>query len=44
MAKRLEVSRDIAAPPELVYAAISDVTRMGEWSDPDISSALFTDV
>ena len=33
MAKRLEVSRDIAAPPELVYAAISDVTRMGEWSE-----------
>ena len=33
MDKRLEVSRDIAAPPELVYAAISDVTRMGEWSE-----------
>jgi uncharacterized protein YndB with AHSA1/START domain len=33
MTKRLEVSRDIAAPPELVYAAISDVTRMGEWSE-----------
>jgi uncharacterized protein YndB with AHSA1/START domain len=33
MATRLEVSRDIAAPPELVYAAISDVTRMGEWSE-----------
>ena len=30
---RLEISRDIAAPPELVYAAISDVTRMGEWSE-----------
>jgi uncharacterized protein YndB with AHSA1/START domain len=29
----LEVSRDIAAPPEAVYAAISDVTRMGEWSE-----------
>jgi uncharacterized protein YndB with AHSA1/START domain len=29
----LEISRDIAAPPETVYAAISDVTRMGEWSE-----------
>jgi len=33
MSKRIEVSRDFAAPPELVYAAISDVTRMGEWSE-----------
>jgi uncharacterized protein YndB with AHSA1/START domain len=33
MTKRLEISRDIAAPPERVYAAISDVTRMGEWSE-----------
>ena len=33
MAKRLEISRDIAAGPEPVYAAISDVTRMGEWSE-----------
>ncbi|MGN6474454.1 MAG: SRPBCC family protein [Mycobacteriales bacterium] len=32
MAERLEISRDIAASPEAVYAAISDVTRMGEWS------------
>jgi uncharacterized protein YndB with AHSA1/START domain len=32
MAETLEVSRDIAAPAEVVYAAISDVTRMGEWS------------
>jgi uncharacterized protein YndB with AHSA1/START domain len=29
----LEISRDIAASPEQVYAAISDVTRMGEWSE-----------
>lgn len=29
----LEVSRDIAASPDVVYAAISDVTRMGEWSE-----------
>ena len=33
MAEKLEVSRDIAASPEAVYAAISDVTRMGEWSE-----------
>jgi uncharacterized protein YndB with AHSA1/START domain len=33
MSERLEISRNIAAPPELVYAAISDVTRMGEWSE-----------
>jgi uncharacterized protein YndB with AHSA1/START domain len=33
MTNRIEISRDIAAPPELVYAAISDVTRMGKWSE-----------
>jgi uncharacterized protein YndB with AHSA1/START domain len=33
MTKRLEISRDIAAPAEQVYLAISDVTRMGEWSE-----------
>jgi uncharacterized protein YndB with AHSA1/START domain len=33
MTTRIEISRDIAAPSELVYAAISDVTRMGEWSE-----------
>src|SRR6266540_3249916 len=33
MTKRLEISREIAAPGEVVYAAISDVTRMGEWSE-----------
>lgn len=32
MAEQLEVSRDIAATPHAVYAAISDITRMGEWS------------
>jgi uncharacterized protein YndB with AHSA1/START domain len=30
---RVEISRDIAASPEAVFAAISDVTRMGEWSE-----------
>jgi uncharacterized protein YndB with AHSA1/START domain len=33
MAERIEISRDIAASPEAVYDAISDVTRMGEWSE-----------
>jgi uncharacterized protein YndB with AHSA1/START domain len=33
MTTRHRVFRDIAAPPELAYAAISDVTRMGEWSE-----------
>jgi uncharacterized protein YndB with AHSA1/START domain len=33
MSTRLDISRDIVAPAELVYAAISDVTRMGEWSE-----------
>lgn len=33
MADIIEISRDIAASPEAVYAAISDVTRMGEWSE-----------
>lgn len=32
MINTLNVSRDIAASPEDVFAAISDVTRMGEWS------------
>jgi uncharacterized protein YndB with AHSA1/START domain len=30
---RIEISREIEASPERVYAAISDVTRMGEWSE-----------
>ena len=29
----IEISREIQASPESVYAAISDVTRMGEWSE-----------
>jgi uncharacterized protein YndB with AHSA1/START domain len=32
MTGRLEVSREIAASPDAVYDAISDVSRMGEWS------------
>jgi uncharacterized protein YndB with AHSA1/START domain len=30
---KLEATRDVAVAPDAVYAAISDVTRMGEWSD-----------
>jgi uncharacterized protein YndB with AHSA1/START domain len=33
MADPIEITRDIAAPPDAVYAAIADVTRMGEWSE-----------
>ncbi|MGH3401985.1 MAG: SRPBCC family protein [Streptosporangiaceae bacterium] len=33
MDETIRVTRDIAASPEDVYAAISDVTRMGEWSE-----------
>lgn len=33
MVDKLEITRDIAASPKAVYAAISDVTRMGEWSE-----------
>lgn len=32
MTRHLEVSREIAASPQAVFEAISDVTRMGEWS------------
>lgn len=32
MTELLEISRFIAADPEAVYGAISDVTRMGDWS------------
>lgn len=28
----VEVSVHVAAPPEVVYAAVSDIRRMGEWS------------
>lgn len=32
MTPDLSVSRDIAAPPDAVFAALTDITRMGEWS------------
>ncbi len=36
------VSIDIAAPPEKVYALVSDITRMGEWS-PECRSCRWAD-
>ena len=33
------VSREIAASPEAVFAAITDITRMGEWSPENTSCA-----
>ena len=32
MTDKVSVSREIAAPAEQVWAMVSDVTRMGEWS------------
>ena len=32
MSDSVEVTATIAAPPQTVYALISDLTRMGEWS------------
>ncbi len=34
----VEVSREIAASPEAVFAAITDITRMGQWSTEMISA------
>ena len=44
MTKRIphdEVSTEIAAAPETVYALVSDITRMGEWS-PETVRAVWT--
>ncbi|MFK8023381.1 MAG: SRPBCC family protein [Ilumatobacter sp.] len=38
MTPDLTVSRDIAASPSVVYAALTDISRMGEWS-PETHSA-----
>ncbi|MEL6983788.1 MAG: SRPBCC family protein [Actinomycetota bacterium] len=38
----LTVSRSIAAPAEAVFAAITDITRMGEWS-PECVRAEWSD-
>jgi len=32
MADRIEVEREIAATPDVVWALVSDLTRMGDWS------------
>lgn len=32
MIKHVEVTRDIEASPEVVWKAIADISRMGEWS------------
>lgn len=32
MTPDVQVARTIAAPPEVVFAAITDISRMGEWS------------
>ena len=42
MADKIELVRDIAASPEAVYDAISDVTRMGQWS-PECYACEWTD-
>ena len=34
----IEVTREIAAAPEAVFAAITDVTRMGEWSPETVAA------
>ncbi len=36
MTPDLSVSRDIAASPATVFAALTDITRMGEWSPETI--------
>ncbi len=42
MTPDLEVSRDIAASPEAVFAAVSDISRMGEWS-PETHAAAWNE-
>ena len=38
MTPDVQVSRTIAAAPEVVFAAITDVTRMGEWSPETVGA------
>ena len=42
MTKHVEVSREINASPDAVWAAITDVTRMGEWS-PECHTCTWND-
>lgn len=39
--EQVSVTRDVAAPPEVVWSMVSDVTRMGEWS-PETTSCTWT--
>jgi uncharacterized protein YndB with AHSA1/START domain len=41
MTPDVQVTRAIAAPPDAVFAALTDITRMGEWS-PETVRAEFT--
>lgn len=38
MTPDIEVTREIAAPPEAVFAAITDITRMGEFSPETVGA------
>lgn len=38
MTPDLEISRGIATSPETVYAALTEVTRMGEWSPENFAT------
>ena len=42
VSEHVEVSREIKAPAEEVWAAISDITRMGEWS-PECHTCAWND-
>ena len=42
MTPDISVSRDISASPSAVFAALTDITRMGEWS-PECHSAEWND-
>jgi uncharacterized protein YndB with AHSA1/START domain len=37
--KQVSVSREIGAPADTVWAMVSDVTRMGEWSPENLGGA-----
>lgn len=38
MTEQVSVTREIAAPADTVWAMISDVTRMGEWSPENVGA------
>ncbi len=41
MSSQVSVTREVEAPPERVWAMVSDLTRMGEWS-PENDGATWT--